>query len=160
MGVAVKIGCGADVTVAVSDAAGRGVKVFSGVGEAGRSVDVGLGGIIVAVSVASTGGDSSVVIDTLGVAETSRGIVVNCGVRIVTVESKGGNVGIAPQDEKSKAVMRSKRSFGIDFIIYSLSLLNQPADLVLGSGILTYKQTLCKFFANPPALARQSPLPF
>jgi hypothetical protein len=104
----------------VSEAVGIGVKVFPGVGEAGRSVDVGLGGIFVAVSVASTGGDSSVVIESLGVAETSSGIVVNCGVRIVTVESKGGKVGIAPQDEKSKAVMRSKRSFGIDFIIYSL----------------------------------------
>ncbi len=82
-------------------------------------------------------------LNTLGVAETSGGTGVTRGVRIVTVESKGGKVGIAPQDENSKAIMRTKRSFGIDFIIYSLSLPNQPADPMFGSGILIYKQTLC-----------------
>ncbi len=49
MGVAVKVGWGVDVDVAVNDAVGIGVEVFSGVGEAGTSVAVVLGGMIVAV---------------------------------------------------------------------------------------------------------------
>jgi hypothetical protein len=106
VGVAVK---GGDVEI--------GAVVFSGVGEENG---VTLGGKPVGVASGVVEGRSSVGITTSLVTDAKRGMSVKRGVRIVMVESMGGRVGIAPQEDSSTVVNRSISNFRIDFIIVSL----------------------------------------
>ena len=65
-------------------------------------------------------GNSSVAFTTTLVEVDRRGITVIAGVRMVMVESMGGKVGIAPQDDSIKVKNTRIISFGIDFISFSL----------------------------------------
>jgi len=108
------------VKVAVGVEVEIGVGVFSGVGDTEMVISasgVSLGGTLVGVAEgrSSTGSTISLV----AVAGARRGTSVKIGVRIVMVESMGGKVGIAPQEDSSTVMNRSIRSFRIDFIIIS-----------------------------------------
>jgi len=76
--------------------------------------------IVVASARGVSAGNSSVAITTALVEVDMRGIIVIAGVRIVMVESMGGKVGIAPQDDSTTVKNTRIISFGIDFISYSL----------------------------------------
>lgn len=112
-----------EVAVAVGVDVEIGAAVFSGVWEAVLvtvAFGVSLGGTRVEVASGVAEGGSPTRITTSLVTDARKGKSVKRGVRIVMVESMGGRVGIAPQEESSTVMNSSTRSFRIDFIIVSL----------------------------------------
>ena len=77
-------------------------------------------GLLVATARGVIDGSSSVSFNTTLVEVDRSGITVNAGVRMVMVESIGGKVGIAPQDDSTKEKNTRIISIGIDFISFSL----------------------------------------
>lgn len=110
--MAVAVAVGVEVGVGVLEYPGFGVSVI------GVFVDVTVE--LVASARGVIDGSSSVAFTTTLVEVDRSGITVNAGVRMVMVESMGGKVGIAPQDDSTKVKNTRIRNFGIDFISFSL----------------------------------------
>ena len=104
-------------------------------------------GILVASTRGVSEGSSLVACTTTIVEVDMWGITVIGGVRMVMVESMGGKVGIAPQDDSTTVKNTRIRSFVIDFIsfslykIYNSQTLNEIQFIVLNP-------LLCKFLAK------------
>jgi hypothetical protein len=111
-GVVVRVGAAVIFGVLVG---GISVEVFRGVHVLVGGLSVGVG-----VTLGGTGDDVPVGIWSWVTREAES---LNRGVRTVTVDSKGGSVGSAPQDVNSQAVNKASSILFLRIIPSSLSML-------------------------------------
>ena len=109
-----KVGSGVLVDVEVTVAPGVGdsttsVEVYVGFTSVGEGKTVSLEGRLPAVGVAAGVFGSSVIPKPTSVLVARGAIAVIFGVRIITVESRGGKVGIAPQEDNITVIINNNK---------------------------------------------------